>query len=294
MSAKCVDSIEMLICYVRKDYGAWNTRTYPWFRGEPANTATPLVPKLFRTSGHEENRLLQHFRMKSPALGAGTIPPREHTDQWLFLARHVGLPTRLLDWSEGLLVALHFALYDYTGKPRSKEDGATIWMLDPVELNRQSSLEPINDNDFPLTWYSPESVHTTRGETAEWFALATDKNAANTTQAFRDARKSMKSNIGAENISLAWGASTAGTDLPVAVHPTSIHPRITAQKSCFTIHGKKRDPLSKLVGPRILSKYTIKTTNLCNMRRDLRLTGITHSSIFPDLDGLAIDLGTWY
>jgi FRG domain len=36
------------------------------------------------------------------------------------------LPTRLLDWSEGALIALHFAL---------KECKPVVWMLNPLDLN---------------------------------------------------------------------------------------------------------------------------------------------------------------
>ena len=89
---KTVDSVEALFTEVRNDYQNWDAKTFPWFRGEPLMTKTPLLPVLFREPGrHDENRLLQQFRMKAPTLSLGMIPPRDHTDQWLFLARHVGV-----------------------------------------------------------------------------------------------------------------------------------------------------------------------------------------------------------
>ena len=141
-----VKSLEALILAIRRDYSAWRTTTFPWFRGEPLQIRYPLLPKLYRKPRgrphHDENRLLQQFRMKAPSLGLMSTPPREHTDQWLFLAQHVGLPTRLLDWTEGLFIALHFALL---------EKSPVIWMLDPVELNRRASRASLMDNDFQLT-----------------------------------------------------------------------------------------------------------------------------------------------
>jgi hypothetical protein len=53
--------------------------------------------------------------------------------EWLFLMQHHGLPTRLLDWSESVLVSLYFAVTDDEGK-HGNDDGC-IWALHPQELN---------------------------------------------------------------------------------------------------------------------------------------------------------------
>jgi len=151
---KSISSIEQLLAEVRSDYRTWKTETYPWFRGELARTDKALLPKLFRTP-HSENKLLQHFRMKAPALGLGHAPPRDHTDQWLFLAQHVGVPTRLLDGTEGLLVALFLALHRHDGQPRDSAEGATVWMLDPVALNQLSSNTKIGAKRVPTQLVQP-------------------------------------------------------------------------------------------------------------------------------------------
>ena len=256
--SQSVDSIEEFITRIKSDYESWNTGNYPWFRGEP-ESPTPLLPKLYRPlddqSYHDENQLLQRFRMRAPTLSERPVPLRSgHTDEWLFLARHMGLPTRLLDWTEGALIGLYFPLMQAEPKPdRSKKP--IVWMLNPVQLNRMS-LPGYKDNEFPLTW--------------------------------------VRGSIANENIRGAWENDVPGLPLPVAVLPTNIHPRMAAQRSSLTIHGKRKQSLNHLVGPECLRGYIINPACYQGLLRDLRLLGIAESSLFPDLEGLANELEQFF
>ena len=60
--------------------------------------------------------------------------------QWLTLARHQGLPTRLLDWTDNPLVAAFFACFD-----NYKQDSA-IFVLDRKDVN----LVVKSDNPFQI------------------------------------------------------------------------------------------------------------------------------------------------
>jgi len=289
-----VSSIEELISEVRGDYLSWETGTFPWFRGEPLGVETPLLPKLYRPRGdgksHNENRLIQSFRIKAPSLGLMSTPPRANTDEWLFLAQHVGLPTRLLDWTEGLFIALYFALL---------EEEPVVWMLDPIELNRKSSNKPISDNVFPLTWFDPEMFPARRTDAIQLALLELenldDSKKQETIESLKlELQSASQPNLGNLNIRGAWETDKVGTEFPVAIHPVNIHTRISSQKSCFTIQGKKKLGLAELVEQRVLSKYEIKKDCVNKFRDDLRIMGITPTSVFPDLDSLAKELASLY
>jgi hypothetical protein len=249
-----IQSIEDLIAAVRNDSSSWDSKEPKWFRGEP-DVKTALTPTLYRDGfASRENALLQMFRARASGFH-DAVPMREHTDQWLFLARHAGLPTRLLDWSEGALIALHFAL---------KETNPVVWMLNPLDLNDLSYTIPTSrPREFPLPWHDP-------GSSCSKGAFASP--------AF-------------ENMRGAWEQGSHGVPLPVSIYPTYVHPRLRGQRSCFTIHGTdKRGLDSLLAGKSILKRYVIVPACRQSMGSELAVLGITDSVVFPDIDGLASEL----
>jgi hypothetical protein len=247
-----IDSIQTFIGAINAVAFEWDKRTTPWFRGEPNVEDTPLLPNLYRPlpdgKMYPENFIVQSFRRLAPALIDYKTPDILATDEWLFLMQHLRVPTRLLDWTEGALIGLYFAL---------EEKRPVVWMLNPDKLNRLSTSSDFIPGAYPLTWYRRSDGYI---------------------------------NIGAENIAGAWEEDKTGVDLPVAVKPTYIHPRMGAQKSCFTVHGRRKEPLSKMVDGSIITKFVITEDAISSMHRDLTMLGITHTSVFPEGEYLAKEI----
>jgi FRG domain len=99
------------------------------FRGRPL-ASEDLTTSLARLGGETraiERPLLRHFRKYA----ARDAVPVDSTWNWLALAQHHGLPTRLLDWTYSPYVALHFAT---ARRAAFGEDGA-VWMVDYVRAH---------------------------------------------------------------------------------------------------------------------------------------------------------------
>ncbi|WP_200774862.1 FRG domain-containing protein [Azospirillum argentinense] len=129
---------------ITKSFGLRRSTITPWYRGHPVHD-WKLKPSLYRSEVPKicEREMLRDFKLYATEfLGQGQ---RSDID-WLFIAQHHGIPTRLLDWTENPLVALFFVVHDYG----NKADGR-VWAINPWELNTTSiGLQSVPHTDNPI------------------------------------------------------------------------------------------------------------------------------------------------
>jgi hypothetical protein len=103
-----------------------------FFRGLPKESYK-LIPTLFRMKPDRlvndwsfyEFEILTKFQ-KAAAPHLKFLPA--HFLEWLSIAQHYGVPTRLLDWTMSPLAALYFALEKHVEEDIS--ENAVVWVLD--------------------------------------------------------------------------------------------------------------------------------------------------------------------
>jgi len=122
------------------------------FRGEKSTTNT-LLPKVGRaikhahTSAQDSSQLIEQscfneFKRRAKPYITQNI---QNDWEWLALAQHHGLPTRLLDWTENPLIALYFATWGKLG------DDSLIYVLDQNAFPKSTDYHsPFNITDITI------------------------------------------------------------------------------------------------------------------------------------------------
>jgi hypothetical protein len=92
-------------------------------------------------------------------------------------------------------------------------------------------------------------------------------------------------------------ASAASPLLCIAVRPPWVSARMVSQRSLFTLHGPENIPIEtyRFVRKKSpLCRIVIPLRNREDVMVGLRACGVTETTIYPDLDGLAKELVTEY
>jgi hypothetical protein len=140
-----------------------------WLRGHE-DASWRLTPTLYRYEDPDEAELRIDFQRRAVKLIPGSRPASHW--EWYFLMQHYRAPTRLLDWTDGALIALYFAARHDPSKPRTASDIA-VWILDPSWLNKRSLQRrtiAISDWEELRPWLHPDP----EAEVRKKFPVAVD------------------------------------------------------------------------------------------------------------------------
>jgi hypothetical protein len=194
-------------------------------------------------------RLENSFYYQLHARGGHLLPRNPRPWEILFLMRHHGFPTRLLDWSRSFGIALFFALARTPAQDAELgSESPAVWILDPGKLNIQ-----------------------TRGDTSEVVCYLDTDYPIGYEQYF------------AHHLGEHYGTFPHPV---VAAWADSSNERLRAQKGAFTLH---RDLDMSIEGafPSCVRKIVIPRELFPAAVGFLNLAGIDHTSLFPDMDALA-------
>lgn len=225
-----------------------------WYRGI-SRTSHKLVPGLFRHADIKniDDAILIEKKLYDEFSFRSPSYDGHNRDQWdmLFLMQHYRAPTRLLDWSSSPLIALFFAV---SGALDGLEP-ASVWVMDPAKWN-SGMLHDIGQEP---------SIFNTNDEMLDPYHPRTNS-------------KTRRSQL-------------------LAVEGIINNPRINIQKGKFVIFGHQVKSMEDAAvecpvwgAGMPLLRILIEPSGVLNISKELWHYGITYTSVFPDLDGLAIEL----
>jgi FRG domain len=183
--------------------------------------------------------------------------PYDSTWNWLALARHHGLPTRLLDWTYSPYVALHFAT---SALDRYGEDGV-VWTLDFVQAHELLPT-PLQDvvRDEGANVFTAEMIDRVARRRSEFDQLAEDD------------------------------------DFVLFLEPPSFDDRIVNQYALFSLMSSGRASLDEwcVQHSDLVRRIVIPAALKWEVRDKLDQANITERVLFPGLDGLSRWLRRYY
>lgn len=254
-----------------------------WFRGQ-ANREWSIEPGVFRAGSkdapingffYDEADLILHLRLRASEY----LYTHPSALDWLCLAQHYSMPTRLLDWTESILFALYFAVKD---DANIGSEGILI-CLNAKKLNFCTCGEGLI--------YDPQSFAALiRSEMAIARSVKQLKN-----------RKTIRQVIALGRMTEIELDDLQKYSTPVAIFPYRTNPRMIYQQSVFTLHGGKCyderseiPPLEKMPHPRSLEEISKETDLLklyvvpieCkpSIEDELFRLGIHEGTLFPEID----------
>jgi len=233
--------------------GMWNPAIERWrsdsvFRGEgrATNDLTTSLQRLGGSFGTLERHLLRNFRKYAHRDAVA----RESTWHWLALAKHHGLPTRLLDWSHSPFVALHFA----TENPALLDEDGVVWAVDYVKAAEHlpTALRAVLDAEGSNT-FTAEMLDLGVATLAELDALA------------------------------------EGEDFVVFYEPPSLDERITNQFAAFSLMSCADARLDDWLArhPDLVRRIELPASLKRETRDKLDQANVTERVLFPGLEGIA-------
>jgi FRG domain len=225
-------------------------RVQAWFRGQ-ANARWKLRPKLHRLKRADENEIRAEFKLRGSQL-IGDLPIPKDNREWYFLMQHYGAPTRLLDWTDGALIALYFAV-----KPQARFRNSAVWMLDPEWLN-DKVLPKLDEDSYVTGVMLPDWT-----EADPWFPEPFSQPLLVPYPVAIDPPHVARRVSSQRSRFTIHGRSRSGLEVVV----------------------------NRMTKPRLI-KFIIPNTAHTVILQDLSTCGITETSVYPDLEGLSKELLT--